>query len=97
MKELLPITMDHNILADTPVVLLGPEQAVEEQDGRRPVRIVRDRLGRLVKVVDQGHGRDRARGAAAAAAAAAVEVICHKRTQAPRPQSSQDGPCAESE
>lgn len=85
-------------LADAPVVLLGPEQAVEEQDGRRPVRVLRDWPGRPVKVVGQRDGRDGARGAAAAAAVGAAVWWCRReRAQAARAaQSLQDRPCAKS-
>lgn len=80
-----------HILADTPVVLLGPKQAVEEQDGGRPVRVVPDRLGRLVKVVFQGHCCYRG-----TAVGVVMLKVGYEGPYATRAQSSQDGPCAES-
>lgn len=63
---------------------------MKEQDGRRLVWVVQDRLGRFVEVVDKRHSWDRG--------AAAVEVMCHKRPQAARAKAAQASrPCANSE
>lgn len=62
---------------------------MQEQDGRCTVRVVRDRLGWLVEVVNQGNGGDSPR--------CAVGVMRHKRAQALMGQSSQDRPRAKSE
>lgn len=70
----VPISREDHILANTPVVLLRPEQPVQKEDGRRPVRVIRYGLGRLVEVVGQGHGLDR-RGAIRGRA------MCHKGPQ----------------
>lgn len=62
---------------------------MEKQDRRRLVWVVRDRLGRLMEVVDEGHGWDRS---------AAIAVMCHKRSQAARAKAAQASrPCAYSE
>lgn len=44
--------------ADTAVVLFGAKEPMHEQNRRLSVGVVRERLGRFVKVVDEWHRRD---------------------------------------
>lgn len=93
VKVLSPSVARDNTLADAPVVFPRPEQPMKEQDGRRPIWLVRHRLRRLVEVEGQRHGLDRS-----AAAAAAEEVTCHTRLQVLGDKASQaSGPRGDSE